>query len=195
MHFIKLYKENKPLPAKVAESGEGYTLSGKPLDPDSAAARAYGAKGAEAATAYREVNKALKQEAAGAGGSEPTGNRRSAPPAPSARPKPRISHGDSRPLKGLIDVGGLKPGPKCLAMTYKANNYEASLAPDGTIYYDKKAFVSPSAFALYIIHLNNPSRKAVNGWMCVSYGKEKLCDIQARHIQQIHGSPGKSLVL
>ena len=192
-YFIKLYKENKPLPAKVAESGEGYTLSGKPLDPDSAAARAYGAKGAEAATAYREVNKALKQEAAGAGGSEPTGNRRSAPPAPSARPKPRISHGDSRPLKGLIDVGGLKPGPKCLAMTYKANNYEASLAPDGTIYYDKKAFVSPSAFALYIIHLNNPSRKAVNGWMCVSYGKEKLCDIQARHIQQIHGSPGKSL--
>ena len=56
-YFIKLYKENKPLPAKVAESGEGYTLSGKPLDPDSAAARAYGAKGAEAATAYREAGR------------------------------------------------------------------------------------------------------------------------------------------
>eukprot|EP00873_Tetraselmis_striata_P035155 jgi/Tetstr1/455419/TSEL_042251.t1 len=34
----------KRLPPKVAESGEGYTLSGKPLDPDSAAARAYGFK-------------------------------------------------------------------------------------------------------------------------------------------------------
>eukprot|EP00501_MAST-03F_sp_TOSAG23-6_P002507 GSMAST32.ASY1.ANO1.2644.1 assembled CDS len=41
-HFIKLYLADKPLPAKVVESGEGYTLSGKPLDPNSAAARAYG---------------------------------------------------------------------------------------------------------------------------------------------------------
>ena len=30
--------------AQVAESGEGYTLSGKPLDPTSSAARAYGLK-------------------------------------------------------------------------------------------------------------------------------------------------------
>ena len=29
---------------QVAESGEGYTLSGKPLDPTSSAARAYGLK-------------------------------------------------------------------------------------------------------------------------------------------------------
>lgn len=40
-HFIKLYREGLPLPAKVKESGEGYTLSGKPLDPYSAAARPY----------------------------------------------------------------------------------------------------------------------------------------------------------
>lgn len=40
-YFIKLYKERKPLPAKVVESGAGYTLSGKPLDPDSAAAKQY----------------------------------------------------------------------------------------------------------------------------------------------------------
>lgn len=39
--FIKLYRDRKPLPAKVAESGMGYTLSGKPLDPDSAAAKQY----------------------------------------------------------------------------------------------------------------------------------------------------------
>lgn len=32
------------MPAKVAETGSGYTLSGKPLDPTSAAARAYGLK-------------------------------------------------------------------------------------------------------------------------------------------------------
>ena len=40
-HFIKLFRANLPLPAKVAESGAGYTLSGLPLDPNSAAARPY----------------------------------------------------------------------------------------------------------------------------------------------------------
>jgi protein MYSM1 len=30
-----------PLPGKVSESGAGYTLSGKPLDPESAAAKQY----------------------------------------------------------------------------------------------------------------------------------------------------------
>jgi SHAQKYF class myb-like DNA-binding protein len=40
--FIKMCLQGKPLPKKVAESGEGYTLSGKPLDPNSAAARQYG---------------------------------------------------------------------------------------------------------------------------------------------------------
>jgi SHAQKYF class myb-like DNA-binding protein len=40
-YFIKLYKEGKPVPPKVAETGAGHTLSGKPLDPNSAAARAY----------------------------------------------------------------------------------------------------------------------------------------------------------
>lgn len=34
----------QPLPDKVRCSGEGYTLSGKPLDPTSAAATAYGFK-------------------------------------------------------------------------------------------------------------------------------------------------------
>ena len=43
-YFIKMCLQGKPLPRKVCESGEGYTLSGKPLDPNSAAARAYGFK-------------------------------------------------------------------------------------------------------------------------------------------------------
>ena len=43
-HLIKLCINGEPLPARVAESGAGYTLSGKPLDPDSAAAKAYGFK-------------------------------------------------------------------------------------------------------------------------------------------------------
>lgn len=43
-HFIKLAIAGKCVPAKVAESGPGYTLSGKPLDPTSAAAKAYGLK-------------------------------------------------------------------------------------------------------------------------------------------------------
>ncbi|KAJ3129020.1 hypothetical protein HK098_002872 [Nowakowskiella sp. JEL0407] len=40
-HFIKLFRDNKPLPDKVKETGAGYTLSGEPLDPNSAAAKNY----------------------------------------------------------------------------------------------------------------------------------------------------------
>ncbi|KAJ2747627.1 hypothetical protein GGI20_000276 [Coemansia sp. BCRC 34301] len=40
-YFIKLFRDGVALPAKVKESGEGYTLSGRPLDPNSAAARPY----------------------------------------------------------------------------------------------------------------------------------------------------------
>ena len=43
-HFVRLCIDGQALPAKVAESGAGYTLSGKPLDPESAAAKAYGFK-------------------------------------------------------------------------------------------------------------------------------------------------------
>jgi protein MYSM1 len=43
-HFIKLCINGKQLPDKVAESGPGYTLSGKLLDPESSAAKAYGFK-------------------------------------------------------------------------------------------------------------------------------------------------------
>ena len=40
-YLIKLYKLGIPLPAKVAETGKGYTLSGKPLRADSASAKSY----------------------------------------------------------------------------------------------------------------------------------------------------------
>mmetsp|Transcript_6951 Transcript_6951/g.12315 ORF Transcript_6951/g.12315 Transcript_6951/m.12315 type:complete len:1105 (+) Transcript_6951:345-3659(+) len=60
-YFIKLYKEDKPLPDKVRESGEGYTLSGKPLDPNSAAARAYGVHGSRGQRAYREETAKAKR--------------------------------------------------------------------------------------------------------------------------------------
>lgn len=36
-----MFRDNIPLPEKVRETGEGYTLSGRPLDPNSAAARPY----------------------------------------------------------------------------------------------------------------------------------------------------------
>jgi hypothetical protein len=36
-----MFRDQVPLPDKVKESGEGYTLSGKPLDPNSAAAKPY----------------------------------------------------------------------------------------------------------------------------------------------------------
>ena len=42
--FIKLCLAGSPLPAAVAASGIGYTLSGKMLDPVSASAKAYGFK-------------------------------------------------------------------------------------------------------------------------------------------------------
>ena len=40
-HFVRLYTAGKPLPEKVKESGDGYTLSGKPLDPNAASLRKY----------------------------------------------------------------------------------------------------------------------------------------------------------
>lgn len=40
-YLIKLWKLGKPLPEKVAETGSGYTLSGKPLHPESASAKSY----------------------------------------------------------------------------------------------------------------------------------------------------------
>ncbi|KAL4859895.1 putative dolichyl-diphosphooligosaccharide--protein glycosyltransferase subunit 3B [Chlorella vulgaris] len=43
-HFIKLLLRGEEVPPRVAATGRGYTLSGKPLDPNSAAARAYGLK-------------------------------------------------------------------------------------------------------------------------------------------------------
>jgi protein MYSM1 len=41
-YLIKKLLKGEELPGQMAESGRGYTLSGKPLDPNSAAARAYG---------------------------------------------------------------------------------------------------------------------------------------------------------
>jgi len=40
-HFIRLWYNNKDLPAKVQESGKGHTLSGKLLDPESSFARIF----------------------------------------------------------------------------------------------------------------------------------------------------------
>jgi len=40
-YFIKLWINGEPLPKKVAEQGAGYTVSGKPLDPDSSFVKYY----------------------------------------------------------------------------------------------------------------------------------------------------------
>ena len=40
-HFVKLWCQSAFLPEAVARSGLGYTLSGKPLDPESSAVKAY----------------------------------------------------------------------------------------------------------------------------------------------------------
>ncbi|ORZ09204.1 hypothetical protein BCR42DRAFT_423948 [Absidia repens] len=62
-HFIKLYRDNLPLPDKVKESGDGFTLSGKPLDPDSAAAKSYlnrAALGTKVTKTANDTTKATK---------------------------------------------------------------------------------------------------------------------------------------
>lgn len=51
--MIKMCMDGALLPPKMAESGAGYTLSGKLLDPDSASARAYGLKPAITASALK----------------------------------------------------------------------------------------------------------------------------------------------
>jgi proteasome lid subunit RPN8/RPN11 len=45
--LIKALLRGEELPPAMAKSGRGYTLSGKPLDPNSSAARAYGLRAAE----------------------------------------------------------------------------------------------------------------------------------------------------
>ena len=45
--LIKALLRGEELPPEMAKSGRGYTLSGKPLDPNSSAARAYGLRAAE----------------------------------------------------------------------------------------------------------------------------------------------------
>lgn len=41
-YLIKMFLQGNQLPPKMCESGKGFTLSGKPLDPNSATAKAYG---------------------------------------------------------------------------------------------------------------------------------------------------------
>ena len=58
-YFITLWKQNVPLPARVAETGNGYTLSGAPLDPNSGAARMYAKQGrGRSVVAYSKPAKA-----------------------------------------------------------------------------------------------------------------------------------------
>ncbi|RUP42695.1 hypothetical protein BC936DRAFT_138211, partial [Jimgerdemannia flammicorona] len=81
-HFIKLFRDGIPLPDKVKESGAGYTLSGKELDPNSAAAKPYlnkmNLEGSPAAQAQAGAAPARRSEAAPARRSEAAGRRRKA---------------------------------------------------------------------------------------------------------------------
>ena len=91
-HFIRLCLQGKRLPPKVRESGEGYTLSGKPLDPNSAAARAYGFKPnsvqllAEAGFGDLPGLRAAAEVEAGPGGAGEEDENRN--PEPEARAEP-----------------------------------------------------------------------------------------------------------
>eukprot|EP01083_Nonionella_stella_P080132 220009_1 len=64
-HFINLWRRKEPLPLKVQESGTGYTLSGNPLDPNSASVqRPKYRTPQKARKRYVNAIKALKQETA-----------------------------------------------------------------------------------------------------------------------------------
>ena len=69
-HFIRLYMEGKPVPGKCKETGTGHTLSGKPLDPNSGAARGYlerhrNRKRAKALAALQEKEELQRLQAGG----------------------------------------------------------------------------------------------------------------------------------
>jgi hypothetical protein len=57
-----MFRDQVPLPAKVRESGEGYTLSGKPVDPNSAAAKPYLNRGGNISGPKPEVKKEVVVE-------------------------------------------------------------------------------------------------------------------------------------
>ncbi|KAI9313835.1 hypothetical protein BX666DRAFT_1863795 [Dichotomocladium elegans] len=61
-HFIKLFRDQVPLPEKVRETGDGYTLSGKPLDPESSAAKPYLGRGSTSAQLPKPAKPIEKKE-------------------------------------------------------------------------------------------------------------------------------------
>lgn len=57
-----MFRDKIPLPEKIRESGEGYTLSGKPLDPNSAAAKPYLNRNGSISGPAKTVNKVVKEK-------------------------------------------------------------------------------------------------------------------------------------
>ena len=166
-HFIRLYQQDKPLPLKVQETGEGYTLSGKPLDPNSAAA-GRGLQGAAGKKLYRV---GVADSSATKNTDKLDNSKITRDAVTNSQSTKKVYYVYENPLKGLIKVQGLIPGIDALSMLYDKVEHKATLKEDGTIVYKEQQFVS-IIMGIYVIHLSNPSRKAVNGWQCVCYNNK-----------------------
>ena len=178
-YFIKLYKENKPLPAKVQESGEGYTLSGKPLDPNSAAARAYGLKGTAASREYRlqkassrsqkENKSAYFGENSAQSGNDASGARsrndellaKAKEEGLNLRQVTTSRRQKSVGLKDLIESGDIAPGKEVIHMSYQDQTFRANLLEDGTLEFNGTKYDTLSGFSIAV-------KRSVNPGMCLT---------------------------
>lgn len=168
------------MPAKVRESGEGYTLSGKPLDPNSAAARAYGLKGAEASREYRyqmasgraekEKKSAYFKEEQGADTGDSSGararNDELLAKAKEEGVKLRQVTTSRKPksigLADLIRDGHIQPGKGVIQMSYQDTSFHADLLQDGTLEFNGTKYDSLSGFSIAMKRSVNPGESTFN---------------------------------
>ncbi|KAK9867584.1 hypothetical protein WJX84_008166 [Apatococcus fuscideae] len=119
-HFIKLCLAGKPLPPKVAETGLGYTLSGKPLDPNSAAAKAYGFK----PDSLAKLQGSTAQAGIAVAGENTPAN--GAAPGPTGEQPPKRVRGPRKP-KAEAAAAGMTihqpPGPVVDPMSREQTDY------------------------------------------------------------------------
>ncbi|GAX74535.1 hypothetical protein CEUSTIGMA_g1984.t1 [Chlamydomonas eustigma] len=72
-------------------------------------------------------------------------------------------------LKTLVHGGVLQPGNKVLCVLYKGGATWADLTQEGQILFNGITFESPSSFSVYVKRLQNPTRKADDGWKAIKY--------------------------
>lgn len=199
-HFIKLYLADKPLPAKVVESGEGYTLSGKPLDPNSAAARAYGVGGKVGKAAYRlemEMKKQNVVDAEKLKNEEQNQSRESisnsntiekntdpSTKATTANDNDKNNESIGKKKVSTFSASGqflllftmnlIDEGKSVISCKYKDTIFTGDVTECGLIQWNDSTYSSPSSFSLAAKRSITPGRQGDNGWDSCTFKGEKL---------------------